>query len=227
MCARGVTGRGRSSGLGRFGIDKVVKGSTIRMKKRMLLTAVLLMSAAGFAQESRQDVSLSAVGVFQPQEYGNAVHQNTTGTVGALVSYRFMLTPRSALEANYGFAQNSQNYVSSPYTYRIHSRQQELSAAYVLNFNFRNFNPFIEVGAAGVVFSDLKDYRTTILDSGGTKTLGGLYGAGIAYELSPSFDIRMQYRGLILKSPNFGVQTLKTNAYTNISEPTVGIAYHF
>jgi opacity protein-like surface antigen len=57
--------------------------------------------------------------------------------------------------------------------------------------------------------------------------VGGMYGAGIAYEISPSFDIRAEYRGLVTKVPNFGDNTFSTNKWYNIFVPTVGVAYHF
>lgn len=193
----------------------------------LLSAALLLLAGAGFAQESRQDVSLSATGLFQPQVYGNAVTQNATGALGFLGSYRYMLTPRSAMEVNYSFTQNVQKYVASPFSYRIHSRMQEVSAAYVMNFNYKNFNPFLELGAAGLLFTPINDFRTSTLDAKSSKTLGGLYGAGIAYEISPSFDIRLQYRGIVIKSPNFGITTIRTNTIDNLSMPSLGVAYHF
>jgi opacity protein-like surface antigen len=54
-----------------------------------------------------------------------------------------------------------------------------------------------------------------------------MYGAGFAYEISPSFDIRMEYRGLVTKVPNFGLSQLSANRWYNISNPVVGVAYHF
>ncbi len=54
-----------------------------------------------------------------------------------------------------------------------------------------------------------------------------IYGAGIAYEVSPSFDIRTEYRGLVLKVPSFGVSQLVTNKWYNIYAPSIGVAYHF
>src|ERR1700733_1515612 len=137
------------------------------MKKTMLLGALMLVAAAGYAQESRQDVSVSAIGVFTPQVNGNAVQVNATGTVGFLGSYRYMLTPRSALELNYSFAQNSTAFRTSFLPNgRVHTRQQEISAAYVYNFrNFRNFNPFAEAGVGAMLFSPIKDFRTNLLDT--------------------------------------------------------------
>jgi opacity protein-like surface antigen len=197
------------------------------MKKSMLLCVLLLMTAAGFAQESRQDVSLSLMGVTQPQVFGNAVQQTPTSTLGGLASYRYMLTPSSALEVNYSFAQYSEKYYTTAITGRFYTRQQEISAAYVRYFNFKNFNPFLEAGIGGIIFTPINDFRTTFLDAKQTTDIGAIYGGGIAYEISPSFDVRVEYRGLVVKSPYFNVGTFKTNTYTNISVPVLGIAYHF
>jgi opacity protein-like surface antigen len=63
--------------------------------------------------------------------------------------------------------------------------------------------------------------------------VGVLYGAGIAYEISPSFDIRAEYRSYVAKVPNFGETSttsgynFNTNKWYNIYVPTLGVAYHF
>ena len=199
------------------------------MKKTMLLGALMLMAAAGYAQESRQDASVSAIGVFGPQVNGNAVQLNSTGTIGFLGSYRYMLTPRSALELNYSFAQNSIAYRTSFLPNgRVHTRQQEISGAYVYNFrSFKSFNPFAEAGVGGMIFTPIRDSRTNLLDTKQNTNIGALFGGGVAYELSPSFDIRVQYRGFVVKAPDFGLTNFKTNRYEVISMPALGVAYHF
>ena len=59
--------------------------------------------AAGRAQESRQDLSLSGSGYIEPFISSSTdVYVHSNYALGALVSYRFMLTPSSALEVNYG-----------------------------------------------------------------------------------------------------------------------------
>src|SRR5258708_37031149 len=116
------------------------------MKKTMLLLGALMVSAAGgYAQEGRQDVRVSGTGAFAPQVTGNSVQKNTSTTLGVLASYRYMLTPRSALELNYGYQQNTQYYqVFGKKHGGIHTLQQEISAAYLFNLNFNNFNPFLQ-----------------------------------------------------------------------------------
>src|ERR1700710_840201 len=101
---------------------------------------------------------------------------NTSSTYGFLASYRYMLTPRSALEMNYSFAQNQQNYTTSFLTGQIHQRQQEISGAYVYNLNFRNFSPFPEAGVGGLINTPIRDFQTSSLDSKQNTNIGALFG---------------------------------------------------
>ena len=199
------------------------------MKKTMLLGVLMLSAAAGYAQESRQDVSFSGAGIFGPTIHGASdVKQSMTGALGLLLSYRYMMTPHSALELNYSFAQDSQKYdVSFDTNGRIHSRQQEATGAYVYSLNFKRFSPFAEAGVGVMIFTPVLDAGTNQLGTKSTKGIGGLFGSGLAYELSPSFDIRAEYRGFIVKTPSFGEANFPTNRYEIISMPTIGVAYHF
>jgi outer membrane immunogenic protein len=201
------------------------------MKKTMLLLGALMVSAAaGYAQESRQDVSVSGSVAFAPQITGNSVQKNTSMTIGLVASYRYMLTPRSALEVNYGYQQNTQYYqVFGKKNGGIHVLQQEISGAYVYNMNFKNFSPFLEGGPGAMIFTPLKDAGTSNLDAKQNTNIGALFGGGVAYELSPSFDIRVEYRGFVVKTPNFSLpgNVFNTNRYEIISTPALGVAYHF
>jgi outer membrane immunogenic protein len=200
------------------------------MKKTMLLLgALLLPAAAGYAQESRQDVSISATVPFAPQVTGNSVQKNTSMTLGFVASYRYMLTPRSALELNYGYAQNTQYFQTfGKFQGGVHVVQSEISAAYVYNLNFKRFNPFLEAGPGAMLFTGINDSGTTATFNPKNATgVGGLFGGGVAYELSPSFDIRAEYRGFIVKTPDFGLTNFNVNRYEIISTPAIGIAYHF
>jgi opacity protein-like surface antigen len=201
------------------------------MKKTMLLVGALMLSAAaGYAQESRQDVSVSGTASFAPQITGNSVQKNTSMTLGLLVSYRYLLTPRSGLELNYGYQQNTQYYqVFGKKQGGIHTLQSEISGAYVFNLNFRNFNPFFEGGPGVIIFDPLLDAGTSDLDAKRNSNIGALFGAGVAYELSPSWDIRVEYRGFVVKTPNFSLpgNVFNTNRYEVLSTPSLGVAYHF
>jgi outer membrane immunogenic protein len=207
------------------------------MKKKIAVFAVMLAAfvTAGRAQESRQDISLSGTGWIEPfMASSTDVQVHSTPAYGGLVSYRFMLTPTSALEASYGITyQNKITYYGPNFQngITILTRTQEISGAYVRSFVFKNWNPFVEAGPGALIFLPIVNSGTKILDSKQQTEVGGVYGAGIAYEISPSFDIRAEYRGFVTKVPTFGVGSSEynftTNRWYNISVPTIGVAYHF
>ena len=203
------------------------------MKKMILLGALMTLctAAVGHAQESRQDASVSLTGVFAPAVYGLDIHPMTTTTTGGLLaSYRYMLTPRSEVEANYTYSQNSLkfNAISAPNT-RVHTREEEVSFAYVYQRTYKRFNPFAEGGVGVVWFIPILDNGSTQLSFKQSLQIGGLFGAGVAYELSPSFDIRAEYRGFMMRSPTMGDPSglTQTNRYYILMTPSLGVAYHF
>jgi opacity protein-like surface antigen len=206
------------------------------MKKIALIAFLLAVCvAAGRAQESRQDISISGTALIEPFIASTTdVQVHSTTAYGALASYRFMLTPSNALEGNYGITyQNKINYAEpnlGPLGVTILTRNQEISAAFVHTFFFRKFNPFVEGGPGGMIFLPIVNSGTTVLGAKQETVVGAMYGAGFAYEISPSFDIRAEYRGFVTKVPNFGNPggyTFDTNKWYNIFTPAVGVAYHF
>jgi opacity protein-like surface antigen len=203
------------------------------MKKIAFVLFLMAVSvAAGRAQESRQDISLSGTGLIEPFKVSSTnVEVSANRAFGALLSYRFMLTPSSALEANYQitYKNNIHYYTNTGFT-NVNTRTQEISAAYVRSFVFKNFNPFVEAGPGAFIFMPIRNMGINgqyALDVKQETEIGGVYGAGIAYEISPSFDIRAEYRGWITKVPKFGNTNLGTNRWYNIYNPVIGVAYHF
>jgi outer membrane immunogenic protein len=203
------------------------------MKKIAFLAILLAVCvAAGRAQESRQDISISGTALVEPFIASPTdVQVSANRAFGALASYRFMLTPSSAVEANYGITyQNKIHYlISNTNNYTILTRTQEMSAAYVRSFNFRKYNPFVEAGPGAFIFLPIRNSGTTNIDAKQQTQIGAIYGAGIAREISPSFDIRAEFRGMVTKVPTFNVSSpnFSTNKWYNIYMPVVGVAYHF
>ena len=199
------------------------------MKKLFFLLCLLpLLASVGFAQESRQDASMSFVGTYQPTIIGNAASQSSTLGKGALLGYRFMFTPSSAIEGNYQYSQLDMKYIGNYGAARVHTSMQEGSVAYVRSFVYKKFNPFAEGGAAILMFRPINDTGTTTNAVSNTKATAGLFGGGIAYELSPSWDLRVEYRAFVLKSVNFGLgSSFDTNRYYIMQQPAIGFAYHF
>ncbi len=113
--------------------------------------------------------------------------------------------------------------------YQVLTRTQEMSAEYVRSFNFRKYNPFVEAGPGALIFLPIRNSGTTTLDAKQQTQMAAFYGAGIAREISPSFDIRAEFRGIVTKVPTFNdtVEQFTTNKWYNIYMPVIGVAYHF
>ena len=202
------------------------------MKKIAIIACLLAVGvAAGRAQESRQDVSISGTAIIEPFIASQTdVQVHSSYGLGALASYRFMLTPSSALEANYGIDyQNRIRYIlpQFPVGEKVLARTQDITFAYVRSFNYKKFNPFVEAGPGALIFLPIRNTGTTSLDVKQQTAIGALYGAGVAYEISPSFDIRAEYRGFVTKVPTFADTTFNTNKWFNVFNPAIGVAYHF
>jgi outer membrane immunogenic protein len=201
--------------------------------KKIAFIAILLAvcGSAGRAQESRQDISLSGTALVEPYiASSTTVQVHSTTAYGALLSYRFMLTPTVALEGNYGITyRNKINFYAPPNRYDIPVRNQEISGAIVKSFVFKNWNPFVELGPGAFVFTPIVNTGLQSLDVRRQIEIGGIFGGGIAYEISPSFDIRAEYRGWVTKVPTFSNPAFNTNKWYpfNIYDPVVGVAYHF
>jgi outer membrane immunogenic protein len=201
------------------------------MKKWMLFLVCLLLTAAtGYAQESRMDASVSGAAFLPRDVSANTVHETSTIGYGLLASYRYLVTPHIALEGNYGFDRDIFKYASAVNDVRVHTQFQEGSAEAVYSaFSYHNFYPFIEGGVGAYLFGIINDKKTSYEGLKSNTEIGVPYGGGVAYELSPSFDIRVQYRGIVVKAPDFSAPSAFTHTgrYINISNPVIGVAYHF
>ena len=113
----------------------------------------------------------------------------------------------------------------------ILTRTQEISGAYVRSFVFKNFNPLSRPARRHSSSCPSSTPAPQTLDAKQQTEVGGMYGAGIAYEISPSFDIRAEYRGIRHQGAHLrrrrSSYNFTTNRWYNISVPTIGVAYHF
>lgn len=207
------------------------------MKKLLFLLSLLsVLSPLLRAQEARQDVSLSFMGTIQPYVEGGGTNdtrfKSTLGS-GLLLSYRFQLTPNSALEANYSYSRFTEKFTTSSafIPVRVYTSVQEATFAYVRTIPFKRFNPFLDIGGGVQFFSPITP-GTFAYDTEQTNTFMGMFGGGIAYELSPSWDLRVEYRGYVSHPPNFGLTNKLGNDFSTgrlyiVSQPAIGFAYHF
>lgn len=206
------------------------------MKKLLVFFCLLpLLGKVGLAQDegARQDINLSFMGVIQPEVFSHSapvVQQTSTLGIGLYLGYRYLLTPNNALEANYSYSHFTQKFRNSAASARVYTGLQEATAAYVRTIPFRRWNPFVEVGG-GMLFFTPNRGKSTTYDTEQSYEPTFLFGGGFAYELSPSWDLRVQYRGQVINPTDFGLTNSPNNFKIDrryvMSQPAVGFAYHF
>ena len=54
-----------------------------------------------------------------------------------------------------------------------------------------------------------------------------VYGAGVNYAIYKGLSLRVEYRGLVYGTPDFGFGALNTNSVTHTAVPSVGLTYRF
>lgn len=197
-----------------------------------MVVGVLALTVGAQAQE-RLDFSISGGGIF-----GKNVSQTTSSVSLAphfsgpvLGSVRYHLTQLQAVEINIGHAESSQLFTKTPDTYRISGTVLEYSGAYVLTpVHGHRLQPFLFAGGGGLHWSVSNQYIDQVsvdLGAGRQNSLAFLYGGGADYRLWRSLALRVQYRGLIYRAPDFGVSTLFISGKDHMAEPAVGLVIKF
>lgn len=201
-------------------------------KLSIVVACFMFLLSAAFAQENRSDVAVSVFGSFPKQTTGNSIQQDPTNSGGFLLSYSYAFRPHSALAVNYSYTRNTQYYtIVDTITGPIASQQanvHEITAAYMLDAGRdRKLDPFLLAGGGALIFSPITNSTNATFGST-TQTSGTfLYGFGVDYKLAHALSVRLQYRGLIYKAPDFGISEISTGSWSHSAEPSIGITYRF
>jgi opacity protein-like surface antigen len=200
------------------------------------LAAALLLALVSFAtaqDDGRFSLGLSYTGVFSKTS-ASSIDSTTlkpTTSGGVLGTFRFHFNHRNGIEVNIGHTNNSQVFTIPPDTFRVSTGITEFTGAYVLNpFHGKRLDPFVFGGGGALRFNAGSQYIDGFLSGFGAKNqtaLAGLYGGGVDYRLWRSLALRVQYRGLFYRAPDFSQSRLFTGAYGHMAEPTAGLVVKF
>ena len=198
----------------------------------VLSAAVFLFSCLTCAQENRFDVSLGATAVFSKKSMGNGTELVPTNSGAFLATARMRFTNRSSVALNFARTKNSQIFDTTSFTYRVPVTISEFSGAYVFSFmQNERLEPFVFGGAAGLSFyahSSYADNSSQLLLGVTRQTQPALlYGAGAGYRVWRRVAVRLQYRGLFYKAPDFKGPNFFTGARGHLAEPGVGVVLKF
>jgi outer membrane immunogenic protein len=192
-----------------------------------LVAGALTMSLPAFAQEEnpayKNEASVQVTGSFVKTTSSNGIDQSATNSGGVLATYRFFFDSHSGVELNYGYARNTQNFLSSGSALGVNTNSQEVSGAYVFRLPRRRFSPFVLAGAGALVF-DPRDFA-----GAGTQTRAAfLYGGGADFNVTHHVFLRAEYRGFVYDSPTYNLTGLDgTDRVTHRAEPSIGFGYRW
>jgi outer membrane immunogenic protein len=204
-------------------------------KRRCLLLLVpaiaVIFSLPAFAQEERSEVSADFTGDFPAQASGLGLTDKPTNSSGLLVNYRYDFNDWSAIEINYDYTQFSQYYGPPRFTsasFVTRASANEATLGYVLTFGQptgARYRPFVEAGTGALFFSPVSKGSTV---AGLTQDRAAfLYGGGVDWNAAPNVSVRLGYRGLVYRAPDFVVPVQVTNAMAHLAEPYIGVVVRF
>jgi len=196
--------------------------------KKIVVTLVagiasLAMPAFSQAELGKNEVSVQAFGSFMKSTTDNGVQNSATKSGGVLGSYRYFFNAHSGVEANYGYALNTQSYLSSGASLSVKNYSHEVSGAYVFRMPMRRLTPFVLAGAGALVF-DPKDFQGA--DS--QTRAAFIYGGGADFNISRHVFMRAEYRGFVYNSATYNLTSLDSkDRITHRAEPSIGFGYRF
>jgi opacity protein-like surface antigen len=189
---------------------------------------VLLLSLSASAQEKKSEISLQGTGSFTSDTHSQTVFQQSNNSGGFLVGYRYHFNRWLAADGNYGWNHNTQEYFGSSGFTAIRSNVHEVSGdmALTLPFKVARLRPYALAGVGALIFDPRDSVGVPGFADTQTKPMF-VYGVGVDYDLVHNVALRVGYRGLVYKAPDFGVSALDVDKVTHTAQPSAGIVFRF
>jgi opacity protein-like surface antigen len=179
------------------------------------------------------DVSFSWGAVFNrtSSSGSNGVTVAPTNSGLILGTFRFRFNRMNGIEINGARNDDSQIFILGANNYRAQTSVTEYTGAYVLSpFNFKRIEPFLLAGGGALRFYPSNQYingNASPFAATEQTSMTFLYGGGLDYRVWKRIGVRLQYRGLIYKEPNFHVTQFFSGIKGHMAEPSIGIVLNF
>ena len=187
---------------------------------------IAAMALPAFSQSEdpgKNEVSVQALGSFVKSTTSDGIRNSPTNSGGVLVNYRRFFNVHNGVEVNYGYALNTQTFLSPSGESGVKTNSHEVSGAYVFRLPLKRFTPFVLAGVGALLF-DPKDFQ----GSSSQTRAAFVYGGGADFNLSRHVFVRAEYRGFVYNSPTYNLTNLDgTDRTTHRAEPSIGFGYRF
>ena len=199
-------------------------------------------STIGSKIAAHTDFAVSATGEFTGSTSGPVVEAGApdvgvniglspSKTLGALVTLRFTKSAYVGAELNYEYARYSENFsnlvgsiITNP---TIQTKASEFTIGYVAHFPTKIFgvSPFAVAGGGLMKFTPTSAGGLGYSAQG--RPIYYVGGGAEAPIFGPHFGVRVQYRQVFFKAPDFFENYFTTGKRTSTAEPGVGFYLHF
>lgn len=192
----------------------------------LILCAVpVLLAPAARAQNPLKNDDIAVSGLYEMTQTvsGDGITVDPSKSSGAQAAFRHTFHYWMGYEGAYTYSRYTDHYSGQPFG--IQHNQHEFSASYLVHGPTILVQPFALAGISAVVFSPS-------LNGGQNVTWqarpGINFAAGVNIPLLTShIGVRVQYRGVYYKTPDYNRTVLKTDASRLTSEPMAGLYLKF
>jgi opacity protein-like surface antigen len=206
-----------------------IRPSYFFLSSLLLLSSALMFPWTALAQDAtpntrKYDVALSGFGQVTGDSNGNSIREDTTESLGGLLSFRDCYKPLLGYEVNYDFTRYSESY-NKGLLARVQDNVHEGTLAYLVQAHTHGFQLFASLGGGIMVFAPTA--------KGGhgmpVQLLPAFtYSLGLNHNvLSDHIGIRVQYRYVKYHTPYFHDFLLNTQTLRRTMEPSIGVYYRF
>jgi hypothetical protein len=218
------------------------RGGRLMCEIAACLALALVLTPGLLGQDGHVDISFNVAGVLPRQTSANGIVQSPTKSGAFLATLGWRFSAKHTVELNYARGNDSQIY-KTPNIFRIQSNVTELSGAYVFSpLQTERFKPFVFAGLGALIFNPINTFVNTVqvaVPSTRQNELAILYGGGVdcaifsslrgfrKSSIAPHLALRLQYRGLSYKAPNFKNPDLFTGTRGHLAEAAIGLAIKF
>ncbi len=222
-----------------------------------MATVCLLASAASaqnYRADFRQEISTQGTGNFTSSTNdvlsnitsASSANSGSTRSAGFLIGYRYHVARWFAVEGDYAFTRNTQNFLSplnltvGNLTTALRTNVHELTAAAVITGGPRHrVRPYGLLGGGAILFRPTSAPVNQVLNIANNLGFGPsetkpafLYGFGVDIGLNRFLALRAEYRGLVFSAPGFqipglSVLGLSTPGLTHMAQPSAGLVWRF
>jgi len=218
------------------------------MKSRLLTGVVfgmlLFTSAARADEDTKQEAHAQGIGFYTKTSTSTGRRQGATDAGGFLVGYRYHFNRWLAADASYGRVRDTQRTITTTpsllppilgpgprvitTTLPVHADVNETTAAAVVTIpSFGRLKPYALGGTGALTFVPTRALGAFTPGAGTQSKAVFEYGGGVDYDFTRHFAGRIEYRGFVYKSPDFGLVALNTGTTTHTAQPSAGIVFKF